>query len=109
MTKEMLEHLELFLLGQAGVALHYIKEWANAQKRDQEYQWKKAAPFAILSSITTGLAIYVKDDIASLYPITAFSAIVLGYFGNSAFFSFVNTVKPKQVIKKEKENENDTD
>lgn len=95
MNETILTTIELNLLGQAGVALHYIKEWANAQKRNQVYEWKKAMPFLLLSSLTTGLAIWVRDDIASLYPITSFSAIVLGYFGNSAFFSFVNTVKPK--------------
>jgi len=86
--------MELMLLGITGVFLHYFKEWANANKRGELYNLSKALPMAALSSITTLLLVYLKDDIADLYPVTRFSAVILGYFGNSVFFSFVDTKKP---------------
>ena len=50
---------------------------------------------ALLSSITTALLVYLKNDIADLYVVTKFGAVVLGYVGNSTFFSFVDVRKPK--------------
>lgn len=89
--------LELMLLGQAGVLLHYLKEWVLADKKGNKYELRKAIPMALLSSITTLLLIYLKDDIQDLYPITKFNAIVTGYVGNSVFFSFVDVRKPKGI------------
>lgn len=87
--------LELFLLGQAGVFIHYLKEWVIANKADKEYNFKKAIPTAALSSICTALLVYLHEDIADLYPVTKFSALILGYMGNSIFFTFVDVKKPK--------------
>jgi hypothetical protein len=87
--------LEFMLLGQAGVMIHYLKEWVNAHKAEQKYDLKKAIPMVLLSSITTALLVYLKDDIANIYVVTKFGAVVLGYAGNSMFFSFVETKKPK--------------
>lgn len=87
--------LELMLLGQVGVLLHYLKEWVLANKNDKKYDLKKALPMAALSSITTLLLVYLKNDIADLYVVTKFGAVVLGYVGNSTFFSFVDVRKPK--------------
>jgi len=94
-------HIELFLLGQVGVMLHYFKEWVVANKAGKEYEFKKAFPMAALSSITTGLLVYLKDDIADLYVVTKFGAVILGYIGNSVFFSFVDVKKPKIAIDQE--------
>jgi len=85
---------ELFLLGIAGVFLHYLKDWVIHTQKGLAYGWQKAIPMALLSLITTSLVVYLKDDIADLYVITPFSAVVLGYFGNSVFFSFVEAKKP---------------
>ena len=87
--------LELMLLGQAGVLVHYLKEWILANNKGSNYNLKKAIPMGLLSSITTALLVYLKDDIASIYVVTKFGAVVLGYAGNSTFFSFVDVRKPK--------------
>lgn len=87
--------MELFILGQVGVALHYLKEWVLANKVGKEYEFKKAFPMAALSSITTALLIYLHEDISDLYVVTKFGAVILGYIGNSIFFSFVDVKKPK--------------
>lgn len=87
--------IELFILGQVGVALHYLKEWVLANKVGKEYEFKKAFPMAALSSITTALLIYLHEDISDLYVVTKFGAVILGYIGNSIFFSFVDVKKPK--------------
>jgi hypothetical protein len=84
------------ILGLIGVFIHYFKGWVEANNADQKYHLRKALPMAALSSLTTLVAIYMKDDIATLYPITKFSAVALGYMGNSIFFSFLDTKKPKQ-------------
>ena len=88
---------ELLLLGQAGVMLHYLKEFVVANNQGKNYDLKKAIPMAVLSSITTALLVYLKDDIADLYVVTKFGAVVLGYVGNSTFFSFVDVRKPKNT------------
>lgn len=87
--------LELHLLGIAGCLIHYFKEWVNANKKEEHYDLKKALPMAALSMLTTALLIHIKDDLSQLYPMTRLSVIVLGYFGNSVFFSLMNTKKPK--------------
>ena len=89
---------ELMLLGQAGVAIHYFKEWVLANNKGQKYDLKKALPMAVLSSLTTALLVYLKDDISDLYVVTKFGAVILGYLGNSVFFSFLDTKKPKGVV-----------
>lgn len=86
---------ELLLLGQAGVLIHYLKEYVVANKQGKKYELMKAIPMAFLSSLTTALLVYLKDDIASIYVVTKFGAVVLGYAGNSTFFSFVDVRKPK--------------
>lgn len=88
---------ELMLLGQAGVLLHYLKEWVLANKKGENYNLIKSIPMAALSSITTALLVYLKDDISDLYVVTKFGAIILGYMGNSVFFSFMDVRKPKNI------------
>jgi hypothetical protein len=87
--------IELLLLGQAGVFIHYFKEWVVANNKGENYNLKRSIPMAALSSVTTAVLVYLKDDISDLYVITKFGAVVLGYIGNSTFFSFIDTKKPK--------------
>lgn len=88
-------HLELYALGLVGLVLHYLKSWSDAKKKEQEFSLNKVMPMAILSLFTTMLVVYLRDDLKEFYPITRVSAVVLGYFGNSVFFSFLNSKKPK--------------
>jgi hypothetical protein len=90
-------HYELYLLGLAGVAIHYLKDWVNHNKKGLKYGIAKFLPMILLSTITTLLLVYLRDDIASLYVITPFGAVVLGYIGNSIFFSFVDAKMPKNI------------
>jgi tetrahydromethanopterin S-methyltransferase subunit E len=87
--------IELMLLGQVGVFIHYFKEWVVANNNQKNYDLKKAVPMAALSSLTTAILVYLKNDIESLYVVTKFGAVILGYIGNSIFFSFVDAKKPK--------------
>lgn len=96
-------HLELYFLGLFGLFLHYMKSWADAQKNGKEFNIVKVMPMALLSLMTTVLVIYLRDDLKEFYPITRVSAVVLGYFGNSVFFSFLNSKKPK-ISKDESDN-----
>ena len=91
--------LELYLLGLAGTAIHYLKDWHDVNSKGLKYGFAKVLPTALLSVITTMLLVYLKEDIEGLYVITPFSAVVLGYVGNSLFFSFVDAKKP--IIKNE--------
>jgi hypothetical protein len=85
---------ELYLLGLAGVAIHYLKDWHDVNKKGLKYGFAKSIPTMLLSVVTTMLLVYLKADIEALYVITPFSAVVLGYVGNSLFFSFVDAKKP---------------
>lgn len=98
--------IELMILGQIGVLLHYLKEWVIANKIGKHYDLKKSLPMALLSSITTALCVYLKDDIKSMYVVTEFGAVMLGYFGNSLFFSFLDTKKPKTATNETPETPN---
>ena len=93
--------LELYALGIIGLFLHYFKTWADTQKKGGEFSVMKVMPMALLSLMTTLLVIYLRDDLKEFYPITRVSAVVLGYAGNSVFFSFLNGKKPK--VQKESE------
>lgn len=88
-------NMELYILGIAGVMLHYFKTWVNANNKGLNYDLKKALPMACLSLITTGLCVYLRGDLAPLYVVTPLGAVVLGYVGSSAFFSLLDTKKPK--------------
>ena len=87
--------IELQILGIAGVLLHYFKLWVKANNDGKEFQLKKSIPNATLSAITTGLLIYLRADIENIYVVTPVGAVVLGYIGSSAFFSIIETRKPK--------------
>ncbi len=94
-------HFELYLLGLAGVAIHYLKDWVAHQKKGVKYGFAKSVPMIILSTITTMLLVYLRKDIEALYVITPFGAVVLGYIGNSVFFSFVDAKMPKTPLNDE--------
>ena len=85
---------ELYFLGLAGVAIHYLKDWVIHTDKGVKYGWHKAVPMALLSTVTTMLLVFLREDIADLYVITPFGAVILGYIGNSVFFSFVDAKKP---------------
>jgi len=87
-------HYELYLLGLLGIVIHYLKDYEIHRKEGKKYSLPSLLPTILLSIITTGTLIYLKDAIAELYVITPFAAVVLGYFGNSVFFSFINAKNP---------------
>lgn len=80
---------ELQALGLAGLVIHALKDWVAHNKEGRAYPIAKSFPAYLLSAVTTSIIIYLKDDIANIYVITPFSAVVLGYLGNSVFFSFI--------------------
>jgi hypothetical protein len=82
---------ELQALGLAGLVIHALKDWVGHNKEGRAYPIAKSFPAYLLSAVTTSIIIYLKDDIANIYLITPFSAVVLGYLGNSVFFSFIKT------------------
>lgn len=89
--------MELYLLCLLGTVIHYLKDFEQHRRAGKKYSLATLIPTIILSVITTQVLIYLKADIADLYVITPFSALILGYFGNSVFFSFVNAKKPTQA------------
>lgn len=91
-------NIELQLLGLLGLAIHYLKDWESNAKEGKKYGLAKSLPTILLSAITTSVLIYLKDDISDLYVVTKFGAIVLGYLGNSVFFSFVSAKKPTESV-----------
>ncbi len=91
---------ELQLLGLAGLVIHALKDWVGHNKEGRAYPIAKSFPAYLLSAVTTSVLIYLKDDIADLYPITSFSAVVLGYLGNSVFFSFIKAKEKDLPIDK---------
>lgn len=91
----MIPFNELYLLGLAGISIHYLKDWVAHDRLGKKYGLRKMLPTMLLSIVTTVLLIYLREDIEDLYVITPFSAVILGYTGNSIFFSFVSAKEPK--------------
>lgn len=89
-----MHHFELYILTLVGILIHYVKDWVSHQNKGVKYGWAKALPTMVLSVLTSITLIYLREDIADLYVITPFSALILGYVGNSVFFSFVDAKKP---------------
>lgn len=89
-------NIELQLLGLLGLAIHYLKDWEANNRDGKKYDLKKSIPTIILSAITTSVLVYLHEDISNLFVVTPFGAVVLGYLGNSVFFSFVQARKPTQ-------------
>lgn len=87
--------MELYALGFAGVAIHYLKDWVKANNAGKTYDLKKSLPTAILSVITTLILVYLREDIKPIFVVTPLSAVMIGYTGNSLFFSIVDSKKPK--------------
>lgn len=98
---------ELYLLCLLGTVIHYLKDFEQHKRLGQKYSLGSLIPTIILSVITTQVLIYLRGDIADLYVITPFSALILGYFGNSVFFSFVDAKKPRQAPVGSDANNND--
>jgi hypothetical protein len=84
----------LELLGIVGIAIHYLKDWNIANNQGVGYNIKKAIPTIILSVLTTCVLIFLRDSFKDIYPVTPLGAVILGYLGDSVFFSFVNVKKP---------------
>jgi hypothetical protein len=91
----MYEEIYLTFLGFLGVAIHHLKDWVKANKIGKDYDLKKSIPTIILSLITTWVLVHLRTDIETLYVVTPFGALVLGYIGNSILFSFIDAKKPK--------------
>lgn len=88
---------ELYLLALGGVAVHYLKDWVAHKKRNVSYGLSKELPVILLSILTSVLLVYVREDISTIYVITPVGAIIVGYAGNSIFFSLINAKKPRNI------------
>jgi hypothetical protein len=91
----MHEEIYLTFLGILGVAIHHLKDWVKANRLGKQYELKKSIPTILLSVISTWVLVHLRFDIETLYVVTPFGALVLGYIGNSVLFSFIDAKKPK--------------
>ena len=76
--------------------IHALKEWVSHKKEGRANPIAKSYPAYLLSAVTHRVLIYLDHDIKTMYVITPFSALVLGYLGNSVFFRFIKA-KEKDV------------
>jgi len=90
-----MDNIELYLLTLVGLFMHHAKKYVEHYNDGKKYKIKGLVPTIILSIVTSLIIVYLREDIGSLYPITPFSALVIGYFGNSIFFSFIKAKKPQ--------------
>lgn len=103
LSPEVATTLILLCFGYAGILTHYVKKWANAVEKDEPFSLKKTTPSIILSFITTTVLIILRADIENFFVFTKFGSFIVGYFGSSWFFEFV---EKKMNYKNENENEN---
>lgn len=83
------ETLILLLFGYVGILTHYIKKWSEKVEKEEIFSLKKSAPSIVLSLITTTVLIILREEIQSLFVFTRFGSFIVGYFGNSWFFGFI--------------------
>ena len=93
----------LLLFGYIGICTHYIKKWSEKVENDEIFNLKKTIPSAILSFITTTVLILLRNEIQSLFVFTRFGSFIVGYFGNSWFFGFIE----KKMFNNINSNENE--
>jgi tetrahydromethanopterin S-methyltransferase subunit E len=83
------ETLILMSFGYVGILTHYIKKWSEKVEKDETMNVRKTIPSIILSVITTTVLIILRAEIESLFVFTRFGSFIVGYFGNSWFFGFI--------------------
>jgi hypothetical protein len=83
------ETLILLAFGYVGILTHYVKKWTEKVEKEEVFSIKKSMPSAILSFITTTVLIILRNEIESLFVFTRFGSFIVGYFGNSWFFGFI--------------------
>src|SRR5690242_7476481 len=83
------ETIMYLALGYAGVISHYVKKWADKTENEEAFKIKKSLPSILLSFITTSVLVILRKDISGFIVLTPFTAFMLGYFGNSWFFGYI--------------------
>lgn len=97
-----MEHLELYILGFLGVVIHLLKKLWEARKKKIELDHILETISTIISLLIVGTLVYVREDLAKIFPIVPLTAIILGYSAQSVFRFIVNlktkdiTIKPQQ-------------
>jgi hypothetical protein len=89
LSPENSETALLMLIGYFGIVTHYVKKWSEKVEREEEFKIKKSVPSIILSFITTSILIILRSELESFIVFTKFVAFMVGYFGNSWFFGFI--------------------
>lgn len=90
-----MEIVELYLLGLAGVLLHFLKELQSSLSKNKSMNWKIEGVSHFSSILITMIIVYARDEIASFYPIGILTAVVTGYAAQSVFAYFIELKKPK--------------
>lgn len=89
LSLEVSETAILLLFGYVGILTHYVKKWSEKVEKDEVFNLKKTIPSILLSLLTTSVLIVLRSEIINLFVFTKFGSFIVGYFGNSWFFSFI--------------------
>ena len=87
-----IEHLALAF---AGLLLHYLLRWKEVVENNKVVNINKELPTLIISIVTTALLVYLEQDIKDIYPMTALTAMLLGYGNQSLLKKIIKTKAPK--------------
>jgi len=101
------ETIILLCFGYVGILTHYVKKWSEKVEKEEIFNLKKTRPSIILSLITTTVLIILREEIVNLFVFTRFGSFIVGYFGNSWFFGFIE--KKMYAINSPQINENETE
>lgn len=97
----MNQTLELLLLSYTGIVLHYLFSWKEIiEKKQNGFNWKLEIPTFFISVISASVLIYVREDIAAIFPVTPIGAVILGYFGQDIFNKVINAKAPAGIESK---------
>jgi len=92
-----METIYLILAMFAGVAIRFLFKWDSAKRIGKSFDKGLIFRSALLSIISIGFLIMVREDISGILPFTPFLAMVYGYTGDSLFRAMMKKFKP--VIK----------
>ncbi len=82
-------NFQLYLLGLAGILVHYLTRWKEIQDKQEKVTLISELPGFLIALITTFVLILVKDDYATVFAVTKLGAFMLGYTCQSVWNKIV--------------------
>ena len=95
---EAIKLAEFYLLGYGGVLLHLLTKIYEARKTHTSMDYVLEGIATAISVLIVTLFVYSKDDLATMYPLTMVTSVLLGYSAQSFLRVFIK-MKDNEIKK----------